>query len=103
LVDAVERSGYSPSVAERLADREAERSRLRVRLSDIPRRLEHTKVDMPLVVVQDYRHNARKALQHGALDDVRALLRSIVVRVELEPDGGRLISNFLSFSQRRYC
>jgi hypothetical protein len=30
------------------------------------------------------------------LDDVRALLRSIVVRVEVEPEGGRLIYNFPS-------
>jgi site-specific DNA recombinase len=94
LVDAVERSGYSSSLAERLAEREAERSRLRVRLSDIQRRLEQTKVDVPLAVVEDFCYNAREALEHGALDDVRVLLRSIVVRVEVEPDGGRLIYNF---------
>jgi len=80
-VDAVERSGYSSSLAERLAGREAERSRLRVRLSEVQRCLGQTQVDVPLAVVEDFSYNAREALQHGALDDVRALLRSIVVRV----------------------
>ena len=94
LVDAVGRRGYSSSLAERLAEREAERSRLRVRLSEVQRRLEQTKVDVPLAVVADFCCSAREALQRGALDDVRALLRSIVVRVEVEPEGGRLIYNF---------
>ena len=94
LVDAVERSGYSSSLVERLAEREAERSALRLQLSEVQRRLEQTKVDVPLAVVKDFCYNAREALQHGALEDIRALLRSIVVRIEVEPDGGRLIYNF---------
>ncbi len=94
LVDAVERSGYSSSLVERLAEREAERSALRLQLSEVQRRLEQTKVDVPLAVVKNFCYNAREALQHGALEDIRALLRSIVVRIEVEPHGGRLIYNF---------
>jgi hypothetical protein len=94
LVDAVERGGYSSSLTERLAEREADRSRLRVRLSQVQRRLEQTKADVPVAVVEDFCTNAREALQHGALDDIRTVLRSIVIRVEVEPDGGRLIYKF---------
>lgn len=84
LVDAVERSGYSSSLAERLAEREAERAGLRVQLSEVQRRLDQTNVDVPLAVVEDFCLNAREALQHGALDDVQVLLCSIVVRVEVD-------------------
>jgi DNA invertase Pin-like site-specific DNA recombinase len=94
LVDAIERSGHSASLAERLAEREAERSRVRVQLSEVQHRLEETKVDVPLAVLEDFCDHAREALQHGALEDVRAVLHSMVVRVEAEQGGGRLVYNF---------
>ena len=76
---------------DRLAEREGERSALQLQVAEVQRRLEQTEVHVPLAVVEDYCHNAQEGLQHGALEDIRALLRSIVVRVEVEPDGGRLI------------
>jgi hypothetical protein len=94
LVDAIERSGHSASLAERLAEREAERSRVRVQLSEVQHRLEETKVDVPKAVLEDFCDHAREALQHGALEDVRAVLHSMVVRVEAEQGGGRLVYNF---------
>jgi site-specific DNA recombinase len=94
LVDAVERSGYSASLAERLAEREKERSELRVRLSGVRERLDRAEAEIPLVVAEDYCSNAREVLAQGTLDDVRALLRSIVVRIEVEPEHGTLIYGF---------
>ena len=103
LVDAIERSGYSASLAERLAEREAERSRVRVQLSEVQHRLEQTKVDVPIAVLEDFCDHAREALQHGALEDVRAVLHSMVVRVEAEPEeGGWSTTSLLWWGFREY-
>jgi len=45
-------------------------------------------------VAQDYCTNARDVLAQATLENIRALLRSIVVRVEVEPEHGTLIYGF---------
>jgi IS1 family transposase len=85
---------YATSLEARLGQREQERTELETELSAVRRRLARTETEVPLDLVEDFCYNAREVLQKGKLDDVRALPRPIVVRVEVEPEEGRLIYNF---------
>jgi site-specific DNA recombinase len=94
LVDAVEKSGYSASLQARLDQREGERATLAVELANARRRLEQTDVRVPFEVVADFCYNAGEVLKTGTVEDIRALLRTLVVRIELEPERGRVIYTF---------
>jgi len=94
LLDAVESSGYSVSLEERLGQREQERAELETELSAVQRSLAQTEIDVPLDVVEDFCHHAREVLDTGDVEDVRALLRTFIVRIEVEDHRGRIIYGF---------
>jgi len=84
LLDAVERSCYSGSLEERLGQRERERAELQTELAAVRRSLEQTETEVPVDVIEDFCY----------LEDVRALLRTFVVRIEVEDHRGRIIYGF---------
>jgi hypothetical protein len=94
LLDAVERSGYSPSLEARLGQREQERTELETELSAARRRLAQTETEVPLDLVEDFCYHAREVLDTGNVEDVRALLRTFIVRIEVEDHWGRIIYGF---------
>jgi len=94
LLDAVERGGYSASLEERLGQRERERTELQTELSAVQRQLAQTEVDVPFDVLEDFCYHVREALEIGDVGDVRALLRTFIVRIELEKNRGRMIYTF---------
>ena len=94
LLDAVERSGYSPSLEARLGQRERERTELETELSAVRRRLDQTETEVPLDVVEDFCYHGREVLETGNVEDVRALLRTFIVRIEIEDHRGRIIYGF---------
>lgn len=94
LVDAVEKTGFSPTLAERLAEREAERALLDSQVSELRGRLQQTETTVPIEVLEEFCAKGQVILAQGAVDDVRDLLRAFIVRVEIEPRRGRLIYSF---------
>lgn len=94
LVDAVERGGYSVSLEERLKQREGERAQLAVDLAAVQRNLTQTETDVPLDVIEDFCYHAREVLRAGDVQDIRALLRTLVVRIEIERHRGKIIYGF---------
>ena len=94
LLDAVERSGYSASLEERLGQRERERAESKTELSAVRRSLEQTETEVPVDVVEDFCYHVREVLQTGKVEDVRALLRTFVIRIEVEDHRGRIIYGF---------
>jgi site-specific DNA recombinase len=94
LLDAVERSGYSPSLETRLGQREQERTELETELSAVRRRLAQTETEVPLDLVEDFCYHARAVLEADNVEDVRALLRTFIVRIEIEQHRGRIIYGF---------
>lgn len=95
LVDSFERTGFSPHLAARLAEREAELTRRDIELAALQRRLEQAEYTIPFAVLEDFCYNARALLDSGEPDDLRALLRTILVRVEVFDDHtGRLVYTF---------
>lgn len=94
LLDAVERSGYSASLEERLGQRERERAELETELSAVQRHLAQTETDVPLDVVEDFCNHAREVLETGDVEDVRALLCTFIVRIEVEQHRGRIVYGF---------
>jgi hypothetical protein len=93
-VDAAEKTGFSPTLAERLAEREAERVLLDSQASELRGRLQQTETTVPIEVLEEFCAKAQVILAQGAVDDVRDLLRAFIVRVEIEPRRGRLIYSF---------
>jgi uncharacterized coiled-coil protein SlyX len=83
LVDAVERTGFGPSLAERLAEREAERALLDSQVSELRSRLQQTETTVPIKVLEEFCAKAQVILEHGAVDDVWDLLRAFIVRIEM--------------------
>lgn len=69
LLDAVERSGYSASLEERLGQRE--RAELETELSAVRRSLDQTETEVPSDVVEDFCYHAREVLDTGDVEDVR--------------------------------
>jgi DNA invertase Pin-like site-specific DNA recombinase len=94
LLDAVERGGYSASLETRLGQRERERTELQTELSAVQRQLAQTEVEVPIAVVEDFCYNVREALEVGDAADVRALLRTFIVRIEIKRNRGRMIYTF---------
>jgi hypothetical protein len=94
LLDAVERGGYSASLESRLGQRERERTELQTELSAVQRQLAQTQIEVPIAVVEDFCYNVREALEVGDAADVRALLRTFIVRIEIERNRGRMIYTF---------
>jgi len=94
LLDAVERSGYSASLEERLGQRERERAELQTELKAVCRSLDETETEVPFDVVADFCYHAREVLDTGNVEDVRALLRTFIVRIEVEDHWGRIIYGF---------
>jgi DNA invertase Pin-like site-specific DNA recombinase len=94
LLDAVERSGYSASLEERLGQRERERAELQTELSAVRRSLEQTETEVPVDVVEDFCYHVREVLQTGKVEDVRALLRTFIIRIEVDDHRGRIIYGF---------
>jgi len=94
LLDAVERSGYSASLEERLGQREQERASLRTDLAAVLRGLEETEAEVPFDVVADFCYHAREVLDTGNVEDVRALLRTFILRIEVEDHWGRIVYGF---------
>jgi hypothetical protein len=90
LVDAVEKTGFSPS----LSEREAERALLDSQASELRSRLQQPETTVPVEVLEEFCAKAQVILAQGAVDDVRDLLRAFIVRVEIEPRRGRLIYSF---------
>ncbi len=87
LLDALERSGYSPSLEARLGQRERERAELNA----VRRSLEETETEVPIDVVADFCYHAREVLDTGNVEDVRALLRTFIVRIEVEDHWGQIM------------
>jgi hypothetical protein len=94
LLDAVERGGYSASLEMRLGQRERERTKLQTELSAVQRQLTQTEVEVPFDVLEDFCYHAREALEIGSVEDVRATLRNLLIRIEVEPHRGRIIYGF---------
>jgi DNA invertase Pin-like site-specific DNA recombinase len=94
LLDAVERSGYSASLEEWLGQRERDRAELQTELSTVRRSLEQTETEVTFAAVEDFCHHVREVLQTGKVEDVRALLRTFIVRIEVEDHRGRIIYGF---------
>lgn len=95
LVDAVEKAGYSASIEQRLAERERERAVIEMDLGTARRGLAAADTEIPRGVVADFCRNARTVIEAGAPDDVRGLLRTLIVRIELDPEGGgRIVYSF---------
>lgn len=94
LLDAVERSGYSASLEERLGRRERERAELETELSAVRRRLEPTETEVSFGVVEDFCYHVRELLETGNVEDVRALLRTFIIRIEVGDHRGRIIYGF---------
>jgi hypothetical protein len=95
LLDAVERDGYSASLERRLRQRERERTELQTELlSAVQRQLTQTEVEVPFDVLEDFCYHAREALEIGSVEDVRATLRNLLIRIEVEPHRGRVIYGF---------
>lgn len=93
LIDEIEETG-SHAVRDRLATREAERAALQVRLSDVQREIDAANHPVPVEVIERFCENGQAVLESGSPDDVRDLLRTFVIRIEVEPGGGRLIYSF---------
>ena len=49
---------------------------------------------MPLDVIEDFCYRAREVLRAGDVQDIRALLRTLVVRIEIERHRGKIIYGF---------
>jgi site-specific DNA recombinase len=94
LLDAVERSGYSTSLEARLGQRERERAELQTELAAVRRRLDRTETEVPLDVVEDFCYHVREVLETGDVKDVRALLRTFILRIEIDRNRGRIIYTF---------
>ena len=82
-----------PSLFEEV-DRERERAELETELAAVRRSLDQTETDVPIDVVEDFCYHALEVLDTGDVEDVRALLRTFIVRIEVEQHRGRIVYGF---------
>lgn len=86
LVDALEKAGYSETVGERLAQREQERAARDGELQDARRRLAQGEIKVPRPLLEAFCAGTQAVLSGGDPEDIRALLRKILIRVDLYND-----------------
>jgi len=95
LLDSLERSGHSVSIAGRLVEREHERSALAAELQGARRRLEQANVDIPAAALERFCADMQAVLGGEEVQDIRALLRMLIVRVDVYDDhSGRVLYHF---------
>jgi hypothetical protein len=63
-------------------------------LNAVCRSLDETETEVPFDVVADFCYHAREVLDTGNVEDVRALLRTFIVRIEVEDHWARIIYGF---------
>ena len=94
LVDAVEATGITRSLRERLEQREAEREGLRIRIQELQAREGQEELRVSDEVLRKMLEDLEHGIQRGDVQDLRAFLSGFVKRIEVDQEGGGISYTF---------
>ncbi len=90
LVDSIEKLGLTEEIEERIQQRKAEARQMEAELAEVEAALKQNHVEISDEALSYLAEHMREQLKSGRVNDVRAVLRAAVVRVDLETDWLRI-------------
>jgi hypothetical protein len=94
LVDAVESTGISPSLQNRLRQRESERGTLEARIQELSARERQGELRVSEEVLEKILRDLERRIRKGDTQDVRAFLQTSIKRIEIDKARGKVLHTF---------